>query len=211
MGRGVKDTVVNVDLDGVVYDFTGAMRSAFAFRGWEGADEWPDPHVWQTWDVWPISEKDFYEVLYAEVLDGVMFRDGDLVQGAQEGMHRLSQDGFYIRIVTAKTFRNQQVTEKARRNVMWFLSENDLPHDELVFSGPMGKGDFRADIVVDDKPSLDGWVQTGALNLLFDQPWNRTLSTIPDFYERPGWFDRAYSWNDVVELSLNVKSQGVLL
>ena len=203
--------VINVDLDGVVYDFTDAMREAFDYRGWEGAGEWPDPHIWQTWDVWPISRKDFYEVLYAEVLDGYLFRLGNLIDGAQEGMQRLKQNGFYVRIVTAKTFNDPNVTRMARHNVLRFLDLYDLPHHELVFSGRRGKGDFRADITVDDKPKLGGWVQDGALNLLFDQPWNRTIAEMPDFFERPGWFDRARNWNDVVELALNWRNQGRLL
>lgn len=215
----VGETVINVDLDGVVYDFTDAMREAFDYRfgqallerGEATPSEWPDPHIWQTWDVWPVTRQEFYEVLYAEVLDGNLFRLGNLIDGAKEGLVRLEQNGFHIRIVTAKTFRDRNVTRMARKNVLAFLDVHDLPHHELVFSGPRGKLDFRAHVVVDDKPKLNGWVQTGALNLLFDQPWNRTIAQMPDFYERPGWLDRARNWNDVVELALNVRNQGVLL
>ena len=217
MGRAKK--VVNVDFDGVIYDFTDAMREAFDYRFGQAMLErgepvplsWPDPTEWAVWESWPIDRTAFYEVLYAEVLDGLMFRTGNLIDGAREGMTRLYQAGWHVRIVTAKTFNDARVTRQARLNTIRFLDEQDIPHHTLVFSDSHGKLDFRAHMVIDDKPDLTRWVQIGAANVLFDQPWNKKLSTIPDFYEAPGWFSRGFGWGDVVEQSKGFADQGVLL
>jgi len=206
--------VANVDFDGVIYDFTTAMRDAFDYRRANKGGpteqtpaQWPTPTQWSVWEQWPITKTEFYKVLYAEILDGYAFRLGHRIDGAVEGMVRLKQLGYVVRIVTAKTFHDERVTRKARANTLRFLSDHEIPFDEIVFSGPRGKLDFRADLVVYDMPKLEQWAQPSALNVIFHQPWNQVIPEFPEGID----VARAFSWNDVAQLAEARINQGVLL
>lgn len=204
---GVKRKIVNVDLDGVVYDFVGAMRSAFDYRHNIDAGEryesdpkdWPDPSQWSIWKEWPISYDEFYRVMYAEIRDNFVFRQGAPIEGAVEGMEALGDIGFHVRIVTSKTFRDKTITEKARRSTLSWLATHDIHYDTIAFSdAEQGKTSYKAHVVIDDKPKVETWAQPDALNIIFHQRWNRTIGEFPDMAEGGGVFCRAQTWEQVV-------------
>lgn len=188
--------VVNVDMDGVVYDFVDAMRDAFDYRRdtFGNTTEWPNPDRWQIWDVWPITRQQFYDVLYAEIREGIMFRYGLEIEGAKAALEGLARRGWHIRIVTNKTFRDRKITETARASTLWWLSDHKIPYDTIAFTdGEVGKQGLRADMVIDDKPKLSAWAQPDSLNILFDQPWNQP----PSLTESGENVVRAFGWHDL--------------
>lgn len=212
--------VANIDMDGVVYDFVDAMREAFDYRygqamlgrGEATPTSWPDPTRWSVWNEWPITRDDFYEVLYAEVLDGHLFRRGNAIDGAIDGIGALKELGYHVRIVTSKTFHDRRVTEKARIGTLRWLYDHDVPYDTITFTDvTAGKAGIRADVVVDDKPKVEGWLQPQAANVLFDQPWNRTIPEFTEIDVIQGSFTRARGWDDVVAAADLASRQGVLL
>lgn len=212
--------IANIDMDGVVYDFVDAMREAFDYRygqamverGEPSPTSWPDPTRWSVWDEWPITKKDFYEVLYAEVLDGYLFRHGNPIDGAVDGIGALKELGYHVRIVTSKTFHDRRVTEKARIGTIRWLYDHDVPYDTITFTDvTAGKAGIRADLIVDDKPRVDGWFQPQSANVLFHQQWNRTIPEFTEIDVIQGSFTRALDWADVVAIADSVTRQGVLL
>lgn len=196
LAKMIADTdrkVVNVDLDGVVYPFTEVMRGEFAWRGWDEAEEWPDPTSWNFHDTWPVSREDVVEVMHAGIMDNSVFRAGRAMEGAAAGMAALRALGYTVRIVTAKTFDDVEVTRRARISTLRWLDDQEIPYDEIVFCGH-DKTDYLADVVIDDKPQVEGWAQPNALNLLFAQEWNR----MADASKTPCGYHVAKGWRDVI-------------
>ena len=58
------------------------------------------------------------------------------------------------------------------------------------------KQGYMANIVIDDKPTLD-WAQHDAWNILFDQPWNRDVETPQN--KRGMLVMRGKGWSDILE------------
>ncbi len=195
--------VANIDLDGVLYDFIGAMRKAFYRQAYLYDTDpltWDDPLNWSVWEEWPITKDEFYDVMYREVLNGEVFGQGAPIEGARDGMLQLSELGYHIRIVTSKTLRSAVVTHEARGNALDWLYSNVIPYDTISFTDTRGKLDYQADLIVDDKPRFSQWVQKGSTNLLFNQNWNKTIKRWPDTSGWPsGGLSRVFSWPDVVE------------
>jgi hypothetical protein len=181
---------INLDLDGVVYDFEGTMR-AFV----EGKQERPllVPTRWHIWEDWSMTHEE-WELAFHEAIEWGVFRRGLPVPGAIEGVKALLEDGHQIRFVTHKVLPSKRLTTIAAIDVVDWLGQHDLVHHvDLAFVKGKKRG-YQADVVVDDKPAVFEWAISGALNLVFDQPWNQVLS--PRF-----WTDRtsrAHGWDQVL-------------
>ena len=199
VGKGL---TVNVDVDGVLYDFTDAMREAFDYRYGQGdkhkPSTWPDPKTWRLHDSWPVSREEVFDVMYAEILDEILFRVGTPIDYAPEGMRWLKAAGFHVRVVTSKTFRDPRVTERARISTLRWLYDNEIPYDTISFTSADkgGKRGILADVVIDDKPTLD-WAQSGAINLIFNQQWNKVIPSIPNEVTE---LNRVFGWQDLMLL-----------
>lgn len=171
--------IINVDVDGVLYDFTGAMRREVkAVMGITGEDL-HDPSQWSIHKDWPITGKQFHSIMEDGIAQGRIFRRGDTVEDVwtKRSMQHIMDLGWHVRIVTSKTFRDPFITMQARKSTLDWIYENEIPHHTLAFSdSSIGKRTYMADAVVDDKPSIE-WVQWGAFNFLYDQPWNKTVET----------------------------------
>jgi len=167
--------VVNVDCDGVLYDFTASMIRAFVSQGYTEAPTWSHMRTWNLEETWPVSKTEIYKTMHEGILDGIVFGTGPLLdENIPSVMRTLQSGGWHIRIVTAKTFPARSVTLKARQATLEWLDRYDVPYDTIAFSDSHGKADFRADAVIDDKPDLS-WVQPGSLNLLYNHPWNKEV------------------------------------
>lgn len=186
--------VVNVDCDGVLYDFTRSMREELLWVGSSEAFDWPDPTTWALHEAWPVGHSDVQAAMERGILEGRVFRYGKPMPGAAEGMRWLAREpGVHVRIVTAKTFDDPAVTHRARRNLLDWLHDWRIPHDTLAFTDSHGKADYRARVVIDDKPDLS-WAQPAAVNLLFHQPWNIAVKPAADLRVQ-----RVYGWQQLID------------
>ena len=185
--------VLNIDCDGVLYDFTAAMTRAFVSQGYRDAGSWNAMTTWALEVSWPVTKGEVVKVMHEGILDGIVFGTGPLLDDEIPTVLRtLRDDGWHLRIVTAKTFSSNSVTLKARQSTLEWLDRNAVPYDTIAFTDTHGKLDYRADAIIDDKPDLS-WMQHGAFNLLYDHPWNRTTPTGGDV-------DRVKDWNEVLEV-----------
>lgn len=171
--------IINVDVDGVLYNFTDAMRmEVISIMGIPPSDL-PDPSQWSIHKEWPITGKQFHSLMYDGIAQGRTFRRGELIggRGTTQALKLIQGLGWHVRIVTSKTFSDPFITMQARKNTLTWLYDNEVPHDTLAFSdSTVGKRSYRADAIVDDKPSIE-WMQFGSDNFLFDQAWNRNVDT----------------------------------
>lgn len=187
--------VINVDVDGVLYDFTEAMRiEVNAVMGIPVLDL-PDPTTWELDGSWPVSHAQVTSLMLDGIVQGRVFRKGWVIDAiAKPIMHRWIQSGHHVRLVTAKTFPTDPLaTKMARTGMIEWLYENEIPHSTISFTDHHGKLDHRADVIIDDKPDLS-WAQLGADNLLFDHPWNRRVDE--EAMDILG-VTRVRSWSDI--------------
>lgn len=165
---------VNVDIDGVLYDFVGAMRHEMAINGF---DPKPEDPLMSLHGAWGVTRETFEEVMYEGIRHGRVFGPSypdRLIEGARDALVRLSDEHF-IRLVTAKGGFPPPLRVDAIRNCIHWLADNDIPFDDIAFVTHHKTG-YLADVVIDDRPEPSRWAQAGALNLLFTQPHNRVLT-----------------------------------
>lgn len=170
--------ILNLDVDGVLYGFTDAMRIEVNAVMGIPTDQLPDPDQWSIHKSWPITGKQFHSIMYDGIAQGRLFRRGELLGGykARQALWDLQEHGWHIRITTSKTFRDPVISKIARSSTLEWLGVEDVPFDSISFtSSDIGKVSLRADAIVDDKPKLGEWAQYGADNFLFDQPWNQQV------------------------------------
>lgn len=181
--------IVNVDMDGVVYDFHQQIHDfaeQYLGRTLPVADQWA------LHKSWGISNKQWERLFGDAVEDGVFFH-GDPVDGALDAISVLAKNKFRVRFVTSKQFRDPSLSYKARVDTLTWLDMAGLGGFEVAFTN--NKQSYMADVVIDDKPSLE-WFQPNAHNVLFGQPWNAGTSIPPIASVK---FDRLEGWDRVLD------------
>ena len=185
----------NVDVDGVIYPFTTAIRRAAAIRLHDPTlVEAPPSQSWSLAETFGITDDEWHELFEWATLHGV-FNHSNLkpYPDAVAGMAMLRERGHHLRLVTAKPIFSGHKTHAISDMVSW-LRDKGIEYDELVVT--TDKSQYPCDIAIDDKPSTD-WM-TGDINLLFDQPWNHGWRPLGVQYER------AYGWVDVLSYHLQL-------
>lgn len=167
---------VGIDLDGVCYDWTGTVRYLFDAH-WD--IKLPEP---EHWDAFQESvPKEAWRWLWTEGVDLGLFRYGNIIRGAVDGLVRLKEMGHELEVVT-------QRPASAVQDTMSFIAR--LPD---VFSGvhlmnSRPKSQVGLDLYIDDSPHVVADLREHRLNyIVFDQPWNQ---------QAPGL--RIYGWPGVV-------------
>lgn len=177
---------VNVDCDGVLYDFTTEAVKLAKRKGLE-----PDaPNQWN------MGIPDFGAHFPGFIKQGI-FLTGDPIEGGYDALAYLTRAGVRVRLVTHKVFDDPALTTIAVTDATdWLMRHGFLDLNiEMAFTNSHGKQGYEADVVIDDKPTLD-WAQPCALNILFDQPWNRHVTSA---MTQKGVI-RARSWPQIVRL-----------
>lgn len=185
MGRQL---TINVDVDGVVYDFVGSFLRIARAYGEVGAELTTDDITsWAVWDHVGISKSRFWDRFHEYIAYDNLFSTGDAIFGAVPVLKDLSSE-HRVRFVTSKTLSYKDTTLMARQQTLDFLARTCGFHrNEVVFTGGHAKQGYPADVVIDDKPNLE-WVQEGALNILFAQPWNKSVEFAPGIVREGNWF-----------------------
>ena len=148
-------------------------------------------------DEWGIEKSEFYHLFHRAIAEDELFSRGMEVEGAVDAINELARAGHRLRIVTSKRLRNDESSLKAQKQTLtWLYTHGLLGLVEVSFA--TNKQGYNAHVVIDDKPTL-AWAQSGALNILFDQPWNRTIETPYHMGGTNALIVRGYGWADVLE------------
>lgn len=158
---------IGVDLDGVLYDFTEALRQ-YMIDEYGYKREWlPEPAQWNTWESWNIVKPTFFRYFREGVEKGRIWRDGDIEPDVLSTLLRLKNAGDTIHIVT---HRNGQGPMGIASTAHW-LAEKEIPYDTLTFGAD--KCCVPVDIFIED--NVDNYwsiERSGAVPVLFTRPWN---------------------------------------
>lgn len=138
---------IGIDLDGVVYDFVGAIRKFVSNRYPHMPLLDTGPTCWDFYDVdWGMSLEAFLALCDDSVDNGFVFWDGDPIPGSVEMMRRLKNAGHTLHIVTDRSYG----TKSKIATTAW-LKAYDVPYDTLTFASD--KTLVRTDFFIDDKPA----------------------------------------------------------
>jgi hypothetical protein len=177
---------IGVDLDGVCYDFVGALRTWINGATGRALDTMAPAQSWDFWrDQWDLSLDEFLGFYADAVHAGFMFIQGDSYPGAIAGFRRLAEAGHRLHVVTARAPRG--AVEQAEINTRIYLEANQMPYTSLTFSDR--KGDVPTDIFFED--AVHNYValeEAGFHPWLYTQGWNesfpaRRVSGWPQFEE----------------------------
>lgn len=207
--------IINVDLDGVIYDFNKALASWLESQGRYGPGpiksydlsdtylqgmSYPTPIVWDYWSQWDMTKGQWLTEFRRGVEAGFIWVEGRPMKGAVHGMWELNDAGFYLRIVTHRLVHKSGHRQAISSTVDW-LDKYNIPYRSIAFLGKEGKDNYEAEILVDDKPeNVEDWTRFHRHGILYDQPWNRSVEASP---ERRIY--RATSWDSVVSLAKSLE------
>jgi 5'(3')-deoxyribonucleotidase len=186
--------ILGVDLDGVVGDFYGAMRSIAA--------EWLSrplealtPDVSYGLEEWGIEEYGGYDRLHRfAVTQRNLFRDMPPIKDAPAVLRKLSNKGIRIRIITHRLFLKYSHKTSVTQTVEW-LDNWDIPYWDICFMAD--KVAVGAHVYVDDAPSNIRLLRSqGCKTIVFSNSTNRDL---------PG--PRADTWQDVERLVMEAREE----
>lgn len=177
------DLVLGVDVDNVLADYTAGLRRVVAkHTGRKEADLGPIMR-WSAYEEWGLNDQTFPKWHERAVVEERMFRDLEPLPGAAEVLHRLSERGVRIRIVTHRLYLSGTHSIAAADTVEW-LDSNDIPYWDLCMIAR--KGDVGCDLYVDDAPhNVEHLRERGHQAIVFDQPYNRDVDgpRAQDWYE----------------------------
>lgn len=175
--------IINVDLDGVLYDYHGA----YCYM----ANEYFRPKEWlyvADWDAWnyPAQVLSFPQLdwMDAEAVDLGLYRYGHVIKGGIVGIRKLEAMGHQLQVVTHRP-------RHAVQDTLDWLSYVRLPFSGIhILSDEQPKTDVPGDLLIDDKLSnCEDYWEAGRYAFLFKRPWNEASPTQ----------DVVKSWPDAVD------------
>ena len=179
--------IINVDLDGVVFDFVGAFGDFCSHMLHRNL---PRPTIWDFWTEWDISFEDWKDLFQEAVAAGLWVRRSALISGAREALQALSDLEYHIRIVTTRLVHARGFAMAASDTVVW-LETAQIPYRSLAIIGPGdSKAHYEAQVIIDDYlPNVADFISVpGRLGIVFDQPWNQdTTSLTKQVHRARGW------------------------
>lgn len=163
---------IGIDLDGVCYDFQGALRE-FMTEIWGFKDEdLPEATDWNFYRNWgnpPITDSDFHWYVTQATVHGGLFDYADPINNADNVIRKLKNHGHSIHIITDRDWG--QLGEAQRQTVSW-LKTHSIPFDSLHFTAEKGMVDVE--YMLDDKPqNVRDMLANGTEAALLDRPWNQ--------------------------------------
>lgn len=163
---------VGIDLDGVCYDFAGALRYYLVSEHGFSAEAMPEPTCWEFYsNDWNITSGEFVSFCDAGVNAGVIFTHGDPIEDAANQLRRLRAAGHTIHIITDRSFGAND-GEASREATKAWLRLHGIPYDTLDFTAD--KTSVPTDVMIDDKvENVDALILADCDALLLDRPWNR--------------------------------------
>jgi 5'(3')-deoxyribonucleotidase len=155
-------------------------------------ESYPVPTTWDFWEEWGMTKGDWMMAFRRGVEYGHIWTEEEPIEGAIDGLWRLSDAEYHIRLVTHRL--NHPFGHRAAlKSTADWLDKYAVPYRSVSFIGPESKRNYRgAGILIDDSPvNLADWSEVG-VGVIFDQPWNQDV-------EEHSSLTRAVGWDEVVD------------
>lgn len=180
---------LSVDVDNTIADYSGGVKDYIIDNnpGLSESDFPPLSDYCFVKSKWPtLATLQDYQATHVNAAEEMFLANLRTYTGAVEALETLHDNGVFIRIVTHRLFARGIHRKSVDSTALW-LDKNNIPYDELCFSGR--KSDIVSDALIDDSMSnINEWrdVHGNGDNprrpaFIFDQPYNRDYSHDP-FY-----------------------------
>lgn len=189
--------VLNLDLDDVCADYTGALRDFLVRTGRMAADSHPGDEYYSLYENegWPFATPAGYFEAHRDAELDHLYARMEPLPGVAEALRTLAGEHVYIRIVTHRLFVSGQHRMVVSDTARW-LDEQGIPYMSLCFTGL--KDSMQATVHIDDSPAnITALRQAGQHVVVFDHPYNRRFAGprmadwSPESTERLlAWFDQ---------------------
>lgn len=114
---------------------------------------------------------------YGPLIEGIFLQKGfflslQLIDGAKESLEYLAQKGYTVRICTTPILRNMYCSSEKLEWVKKHLGRGFgrkviIAKDKTLING---------DILIDDKPNVEGAISPAWEHIVFSKPWNQGLN-----------------------------------
>lgn len=169
---------VGIDIDGVLADYTGALRTVAPSLGIELDGSVP-PRYWSMQEPGWFSNRDDWKLCHAAAL-----READTFDPIggfpyiADQTNRLREAGHLVVILTAREappWQDEYGDDLVQRFTLDWLKAHSVTYDELRFDGT--KTGHQLDVLLDDAPhNITEYQDAGERVVVFDQPYNRHLA-----------------------------------
>lgn len=165
---------IGFDLDGVVYDFQGALKEILATEFDFPPAEMPPATHWHFYKDWDMTADEFVYFITQSTERYGLFDYADPINDADNVIRTLHNAGHSIHIVTDRDWG--RMGEAQAQTVAW-LKGHSIPYDSLTFTAT--KEIVKVDYHIDDKPSnVTAMDASGAQGYLLSRPWNWECVTV---------------------------------
>ncbi|WP_101621950.1 5' nucleotidase, NT5C type [Bifidobacterium parmae] len=186
--------VLNLDLDGVCADYSGALRAYLIRHGLMDENVHPSEDRYELYQAsgWPFRSYEGYLATHKAAESEHLYATMKPIDGAPEALRTLASNHVYIRIVTHRLFVSGQHRMVVADTAQW-LDEWNIPYMSLCFTGL--KDSMQATVHIDDSPSnIAALREMNQHVVVFDQPYNRDI-TGPRLHDwSPSSVDRLLDW-----------------
>lgn len=187
-------SILGVDLDGVVGDFTKHFGD-FVFQNGIEEDKgraFPPPDSWHfsNWNL--VGDFEYY---YEQFIENGCYRNMPFIEGAIASLQRLRGKGCHIHIISNRgtSFNSTKRNYIAQTDTLIWLVSNGVPFDFITFT--KDKSLIRCDYMIEDAPhhleTLVAKRYSGGTPeiIAMGQPYNKEYRFHSLSY--------AFDWNDV--------------
>lgn len=186
--------IIGVDMDGVVInddEYRLDTMSKFCFE--HGLPVPAHPYAYEIkCDFSPEEQQEYTDNYYFEYIENALPR-----RYVSEVIHKLKDDGHRIVIITGRyhTARNDEIGNRVRRISENWLTKNDIPYDQILYTVPPKAEAVRetaVDVMIEDKPETLAVLSAITKTFCYDCPYNRGLE-LPNM-------TRVFSWYDIYHM-----------
>lgn len=177
---------IGVDLDGVMYNFAGALSRYAEQRGLFGPGDTPDHdedvdsyNFWKDEWGWQLSQ--FMEVTREGIEAGHVFRRGDPYPDAVAGFQAMQAAGHRLHVITDRRWPGAE--DEAEQSTRDWLEQNGIRPDSITFTKDktaildVAENPDTAAFIEDLAKNAEALDQAGVETWLVDRPWNRHYAT----------------------------------
>ena len=177
--------ILGLDLDGVVFNYTDALRKVAMRELGLPESSFPDPEFYSlVKSGWPFESEDHFREVHRRGVDSDMFLHAEVYPNAAEALWQLSDEGIHIRVITHR-FINKGSHAAAASQTVAALENANIPYRDLCIIA--AKDSVGVDALIDDSPyNITDVTAAGTPVFVFDQQYNRAFPDLPRLH---GWTD----------------------
>ncbi|SEE15681.1 5' nucleotidase, NT5C type [Ruania alba] len=170
--------VVGVDIDDVLYDWSGRAHELSLAAGIAGDRPPAQITSWTPYVEYGCSADSWHAVIHRGVQDGTLY-SADPLPGAGAALQALVDAGHQVQLITARGCGDFAglTSELVRQQTRAWVDRHALAHHGLTFSAD--KTVVRTDVFVDDNAdNVARLCAAGTRGYLMDRPWNAHVTHV---------------------------------